>query len=46
MQQLVVIKFRGITACGDGNGHKNTIDYVNIAHLGNAIDFGDLQTHD
>ena len=37
---------RGITACGDGGGHKNTIDYVNIAHLGNAIDFGDTtQTH-
>ena len=37
---------RGITACGDGNGHQNTIDYINIASEGNAIDFGDTgQTH-
>ena len=37
---------RGISAAGDGNGHKNTIDYINIASEGNAIDFGDTgQTH-
>ena len=37
---------RGITACGDGGGHKNIIDYINIASEGNAIDFGDTtQTH-
>ena len=37
---------RGITACGDGNGHQNTIDYITIASEGNAIDFGDTgQTH-
>ena len=37
---------RGITACGDGNGHQNTIDYITIASQGNAIDFGDTQqTH-
>ena len=37
---------RGITAAGDGNGHQNIIDYINIASEGDAIDFGDTQqTH-
>ena len=32
---------RGITACGDGNGHQNTIDYITVATPSNASDFGD-----
>jgi len=32
---------RGITASGEGTSKTNTIDYINIASEGDAIDFGD-----